>query len=121
MSDFAKDEIQFEEAGWGVTKKLENEQILLLAVIDRALQDAHTIKPVGVSSYINPLTYKNLVTLNAREWLASTDYRPLSFLWCCEMLDMDPQQILTRPYRRRKFNSGNRRQIKRGDRRSQCP
>ena len=69
---------------------LSREEHLLLAIIDRALQDAYAMRPNGNESL---RTYPHLlqrISKDARDWLASPSTAPLSYRWCCEMLRMNP-------------------------------
>lgn len=71
-------------------RALSREEHLLLAIIDRALQDAYAIRPTGSDSLQKYPHLLQRLSKDARDWLASPSTAPLSYRWCCEMLRMNP-------------------------------
>lgn len=61
------------------------ERNLVAAVLIRALVDAATASNVREEWNIS---------CQAKRWFRSNDDEDFSFLWCCQILDLDPTQIL---------------------------
>ena len=62
-----------------VTVPLSPEQLLIVAIIDRALKDLNA-----------PPKH---IRMKALRWLRSRRYEPFSFLWCCHALGIEKVEI----------------------------
>lgn len=61
------------------------ERNLVAAVLIRALVDAATVSNVREEYNI---------ACQAKRWLSAKCDSPFPFLWCCEVLNVDPEQVL---------------------------
>lgn len=59
------------------------ERRLIAAVIQRTLLD---LRPYDISEKKD--------SFKARSWFASQSQEPFSFLWCCDELRIEPQEVL---------------------------
>lgn len=67
---------------------------LWAAVLHTALVDIHAPHAMRVYEPKRETTTRHLSRKeSAQEWIASDDFTPGSFLWVCEALDMDAEQI----------------------------
>ena len=71
-------------------RELSREEHLILAIIDRALQDAYAIRPNGGSSLQKYPHLLSRISQDAQDWLTNPSTEPLSYRWCCDMVRMNP-------------------------------
>jgi len=62
------------------------ERSLVAAVLERAFRDA--------MGDLMPITDGTNSVGDARGWFSSRSVEPYSFLWCCYMLELDPDRVL---------------------------
>lgn len=65
---------------------LQPERNLLLAILERAVLDAHGINLKGHTDL-------QTIKITARQWIASTRLFPFSYEWVCEHLDVDATKL----------------------------
>jgi hypothetical protein len=60
--------------------------MLLYAILDRAIKDANGSTQIGAD-------LDRQEQFKAKRWLKSESIKPFSFLWVCDLLEIEPKRI----------------------------
>ena len=65
------------------------ERLLVIAVMQQAIQDARTVRRQRDAGYAEPIEVRSA----AWRWIQSEANGPFSFRWCCDSLGLDHEVV----------------------------
>lgn len=74
-------------------RKTSPEAALVVAFLARGLRDYQIAHGLFVGCRQKSDCFPSYVAAESRRWLLSSNIFPFSFLWCCDILDLNPERV----------------------------